>query len=134
MCFTMQKMVGSIMPIMDGFIWLRGEMETAWFWNEQNQWVWTGENIYPHLYRHRDAAWLYFFKQALPRLYFTTIQLKNSKDLPRNENKIYEISLCWLSVFSFSHLFSYAGPPFLFQANYPCIAKTLRVLQNFHFR
>ena len=25
-CFTMQKMVGSIMPIMDGFIWLRGEM------------------------------------------------------------------------------------------------------------
>ena len=43
---------------------------TVWFWNEQNQWVWTGENIYPHLYRHRDAAWLYFFKQALPEIVF----------------------------------------------------------------
>jgi hypothetical protein len=43
---------------------------TAWFWNEQNQWVWTGKSIYPHLYRHRDAAWLYFFKQALPKIVF----------------------------------------------------------------
>jgi len=42
----------------------------AWFWDEQNQWVWTGKNIYPHLYRHRDAAWLYFFKQALPKIVF----------------------------------------------------------------
>ena len=42
----------------------------TWFWDEQNQWVWTGKNIYPHLYRHRDAAWLYFFKQALPKIVF----------------------------------------------------------------
>ena len=47
-----------------------GTSESAWFWNDNNQWVWTGRNIYPHLYRNRDAAWLYFFKQALPNKVF----------------------------------------------------------------
>ncbi|MEL0099022.1 MAG: hypothetical protein VW907_05660 [Opitutae bacterium] len=47
-----------------------GGPDATWFWNEQNQWVWTGKNIYPHLYRDRDAAWLYFFKQALPEKVF----------------------------------------------------------------
>jgi hypothetical protein len=43
-----------------------GGQDAAWFWSDTNQWVWTGKNVYPHLYRNRDAAWLYFFKQALP--------------------------------------------------------------------
>lgn len=47
-----------------------GGPDATWFWNEENQWVWTGKNIYPHLYRDRDAAWLYFFKQALPEKVF----------------------------------------------------------------
>ena len=47
-----------------------GGPDATWFWDEENQWVWTGKNIYPHLYRHRDAAWLYFFKQALPEIVF----------------------------------------------------------------
>jgi hypothetical protein len=47
-----------------------GGQDAAWFWSDSNQWVWTGKNIYPHLYRNRDAAWLYFFKQALPTKLF----------------------------------------------------------------
>jgi len=47
-----------------------GGQDAAWFWSDTNQWVWTGKNIYPHLYRNRDAAWLYFFKQALPAKLF----------------------------------------------------------------
>ena len=47
-----------------------GSSTTAWFWSKNQQWLWTGEGIYPHLFRNRDAAWLYFFKQALPSLVF----------------------------------------------------------------
>jgi hypothetical protein len=47
-----------------------GGQNATWFWSDTNQWVWTGKNIYPHLYRNRDAAWLYFFKQALPAKLF----------------------------------------------------------------
>jgi hypothetical protein len=47
-----------------------GGQDAAWFWSDSNQWAWTGKNIYPHLYRNRDAAWLYFFKQALPAKLF----------------------------------------------------------------
>jgi len=47
-----------------------GGTDAAWFWNEQQQWFWTGPKIYPHLYRNRDATWLYFFRQALPRKIF----------------------------------------------------------------
>lgn len=43
---------------------------SAWFWNDEFEWFWTGPNIYPHLYRNRDAAWLYFFKEALPSKIF----------------------------------------------------------------
>jgi hypothetical protein len=41
---------------------------TAWFWSESQEWLWTGDGIYPHLFRNRDTAWLYFFKQALPSI------------------------------------------------------------------
>ena len=62
---------GWIYHAVHGWIHLaEGGGEATWFWDEQNQWVWTGKNIYPHLYRHRDAAWLYFFKQALPKIVF----------------------------------------------------------------
>ena len=44
--------------------------DAAWFWNEEQEWFWTGPQVYPHLFRNRDAAWLYFFRQALPRQVF----------------------------------------------------------------
>ena len=47
-----------------------GGTDAAWFWNEEQEWFWTGPQIYPHLFRNRDAAWLYFFRQALPRQVF----------------------------------------------------------------
>jgi hypothetical protein len=47
-----------------------GSSSTAWFWSENQEWLWTGDGIYPHLFRNKDAAWLYFFKQALPSLVF----------------------------------------------------------------
>ena len=48
-----------------------GGKGAIWFWIKQHQWVWTGENIYPHLYRNRDTAWLYFFQEAIPAKFFT---------------------------------------------------------------
>jgi len=58
-----------------------GSTEAAWFWNEQQQWFWTGPNIYPHLYRNRDAAWLYFFQQALPKKIFYNHQTEALEEL-----------------------------------------------------
>ena len=55
--------------------WLRtapvtGSSSTVWLWSENQEWFWTGEGIYPHLFRNRDAAWLYHFKEALPSIIF----------------------------------------------------------------
>ena len=38
-----------------------------WYWHPQQEWVWTGPQIHPHLFRNKDGAWLYFMKEALPR-------------------------------------------------------------------
>lgn len=64
--------------------WLQttnGDAKTAWFWNEQQEWFWTGPNLYPHLYRNRDAAWLYFFQQALPKKIFYNHQTEALEEL-----------------------------------------------------
>jgi hypothetical protein len=61
-----------------------GGKGTIWFWIKQHQWVWTGENIYPHLYRNRDAAWLYFFKQALPNQIFYNYKTESLERLAGN--------------------------------------------------
>jgi hypothetical protein len=61
-----------------------GGPDATWFWNEENQWVWTGKNIYPHLYRNRDAAWLYFFKQALPAKLFYNQKTQELESLAGN--------------------------------------------------
>jgi hypothetical protein len=57
-----------------------GDAKTAWFWNEQQEWFWTGPNLYPHLYRDRDAAWLYFFQQALPKKVFYNHQTETLEE------------------------------------------------------
>jgi len=58
-----------------------GGTAAAWFWNEEQEWFWTGPEIYPHLFRNRDAAWLYFFKQALPSRIFYNQQTEEFERL-----------------------------------------------------
>ena len=41
-----------------------------WYWHPQQEWVWTGPQIHPHLFRNKDATWLYFMKEALPQKVF----------------------------------------------------------------
>lgn len=44
-----------------------GDPGSIWLWSENLDWLWTGPGIYPHLYRNKDASWLYFIIPALPR-------------------------------------------------------------------
>ena len=44
-----------------------GDASSAWLWSPQQEWLWTGPGIYPHLYRNKDSAWLYFIIPAFPR-------------------------------------------------------------------
>ena len=44
---------------------------SVWLWSPTQKWLWTGPGIYPHIYRNKDATWLYFIVQALPeKAYF----------------------------------------------------------------
>lgn len=45
----------------DGFLWM---------WDHNHQWLWTGQGVYPHLYRAKDSTWLYFMLQARPKKAF----------------------------------------------------------------
>ncbi|MFP6887682.1 MAG: hypothetical protein VB997_08970 [Opitutales bacterium] len=40
---------------------------SLWMWKKNHEWLWTGPNVYPHLYRHKDSTWLYFMLEALPQ-------------------------------------------------------------------
>lgn len=42
----------------------------AWLWREQQGWLWTGKGLYPWLYRHQDATWIYFLKAQNGKAYF----------------------------------------------------------------
>ena len=44
-----------------------GDPGSIWLWSENLDWLWTGPGVYPHLYRNKDASWLYFMLPALPR-------------------------------------------------------------------
>ncbi len=33
---------------------------SLWFWSQKNNWVWTNEGIFPHLFNYNSANWLYF--------------------------------------------------------------------------
>ena len=59
--------------------WLFTSSDSAnsvWLWSTSDQWLWTGPGIYPHLFRNRDANWLFFVKQALPQKVFYNQTLK----------------------------------------------------------
>ncbi len=40
---------------------------SLWMWKKNHEWLWTGPNVYPHIYRHKDSTWLYFMLEALPQ-------------------------------------------------------------------
>ena len=42
-----------------------------WLWSEPLGWLWTGEDLFPYLYRNHDQAWIYFLKSknGIPRFY-----------------------------------------------------------------
>jgi hypothetical protein len=43
---------------------------SVWMWDKNHQWLWTGQGVYPHLYRAKDSTWLYFMLEALPNKAF----------------------------------------------------------------
>ena len=42
-----------------------------WLWSESHGWLWTGEDLFPYLYRNHDQTWIYFIKSknGTPRFY-----------------------------------------------------------------
>uniref|UniRef100_UPI00389AEABC cadherin domain-containing protein n=1 Tax=Candidatus Seribacter sulfatis TaxID=3381756 RepID=UPI00389AEABC len=70
---------GSFRPYPGGWLyhvdlgWLfshAGESRDLWLWNEQLGWHWTAQGVYPHLFLHSSANWLYFITKKDGRPYF----------------------------------------------------------------
>ena len=56
--------------------------DSAWLWSPSQKWIWTSPSVYPHMYRNKDGAWMYFIVQALPqKVYYN----QSSKSLERGE-------------------------------------------------
>ena len=44
---------------------------SIWLWSPQEEWLWTGPGIYPHLFRNKDSTWLYFvLKSGTDSIYY----------------------------------------------------------------
>ena len=44
---------------------------SIWLWSPQEEWLWTGPGVYPHLFRNKDSTWLYFvLKSATGSVYY----------------------------------------------------------------
>ena len=70
---------GSFRPYPGGWLyhadlgWLyshTGKSRDLWLWNEQLGWHWTAQGVYPHLFLHSSANWLYFITKKDGRPYF----------------------------------------------------------------
>ena len=70
---------GSFRPYPNGWLyhadlgWLyshTAESMDLWLWNEQLEWHWTAQGIYPNLFQHSSANWLYFITKKNGRPYF----------------------------------------------------------------
>lgn len=45
--------------------------ESIWFYSNDLGWIWTGRDLYPYLYQHRNAVWLSYLKDTMgPRWFF----------------------------------------------------------------
>ncbi len=49
---------------------------SLWIWKKNLQRLWTGPEVYPHLYRDKDSTWLYFMLEALPTRAFYNYSTK----------------------------------------------------------
>jgi hypothetical protein len=52
----------------------------VWLWSPTQKWLWTGPEIYPHIFRNQDGVWMYFILEALPDKVFynqSTKKLEN---------------------------------------------------------
>ena len=49
----------------------RQGLDLAAVWREGHGWLWTGKDLYRHLYRHSDQTWIYFLarKNGQPHFY-----------------------------------------------------------------
>lgn len=55
---------------------------SIWLWSSSQEWLWTGNGVYPHLYRNKDGTWIYFIVEAFPRKIFYN---QSTKKLERSE-------------------------------------------------
>ena len=55
------------------------DANSLWLWSPDQKWLWTGPGIYPHLYRHKDASWIYFMLNLPGTTYYNF----SSKSLER---------------------------------------------------
>ena len=47
-----------------------GESGDVWLWSPDHEWLWTGPSVYPHLFNHGTANWLYFLKKQDGKAHF----------------------------------------------------------------
>ena len=40
-----------------------GESGDLWLWNQEFGWLWTANGVFPHLFNHASANWIYFLKK-----------------------------------------------------------------------
>ena len=65
---------------LDGWVWhnqhgfmcvaATATMEDVWMYTADMGWLWTGDGIYPFLYRNDDAAWLWYDGRTNPRWFY----------------------------------------------------------------
>ena len=39
--------------------------EELWLWSPDNGWLWTGKDVFPHLYKNNTGTWLYLLDQEV---------------------------------------------------------------------
>jgi hypothetical protein len=57
----------------DGLGWLYTVTDGeggVWLWQEERGWLWTKPGLWPYLYRHDHAEWIYFLANREGRAYF----------------------------------------------------------------
>ncbi|MDG0964478.1 MAG: hypothetical protein P8O23_05410 [Opitutales bacterium] len=54
-----------------GWLYTSKEQPSAlWLWSSSQEWLWTGPEVYPHLFRNRDGTWIYYIIEAYPQKVF----------------------------------------------------------------